>query len=126
MVHALNKGKAGEREACKWLHENLGLKECPSRILDQAREGGADIIIDDFIIEVKRRETLGLKDWWYQVVTARKRHPAKHLIPIVMFRQNRKPWEFLIPAEAIGVKTGFLRITAAVFESYALNLKKGL
>jgi len=39
MVHALNKGKSGEREACKWLFENLAVfkdedAEEPKRILD--------------------------------------------------------------------------------------------
>ena len=124
MVHALNKGKAGEREFCDWLKTNLSI--VTSRNLDQAREGGADVTTDDFLFEVKRRETLALKDWWLQVKVAHNQPRNNHLIPIVCYRQNRKKWQFLIPATYLGLEKGFIHLEEDVFKRWAEGIVKGL
>jgi len=124
MVHALNKGKAGEREFCAWLKENLDIDT--SRNLDQAREGGADVTTDDFLFEVKRRETLDLQSWWNQVVKAQKQTRNNHLIPIVAYRQNRQKWQFLISAQFIGLQKGFIHLEERVFKQWALEIIKGI
>jgi len=112
-LNAIKKGKAGEVEFCKWLYSNLDIKT--ERNYNQS-QGGADIIIDDFIIEVKRREALDLASWWYQVIIAAKKYPEQGLIPIVAFRQNRKVWEFLLPANLItGLDRGYVRCSESVF-----------
>lgn len=124
MVHALNKGKEGERQFCKWLDDNLGIKT--KRILDQAREGGADVATDDFLFEVKRRETLALKDWWMQVKKAQANHTDENIIPVVAFRQNRKPWTFLIPASFIGLEIGYIQLEERTFKRWAQEIVKGV
>ena len=118
-INGIKKGKGGEVEFCKWLDKNLNIKS--ERNYNQS-QGGADIIISDFIIEVKRREVLGLSNWWYQIMIAKKRHEDKNLIPIVAFRQNRKKWEFLLPANLIGLDRGYIRCEEKIFLEFAKTI----
>jgi hypothetical protein len=112
-INGINKGKAGEREAAEWLRKKLNLDIAPQRNLEQTRSGGYDLIgLEPFIFEVKRQETLHLHDWWMQVKRAAS---ATGDIPIVMYRQNRKPWNFLISAKYIGVDAGYLIVNEVVF-----------
>jgi len=120
-LNSTHKGKRGENEFCEWLDKNLGI-DYAEREYNQAK-GGADVIVADFIFEVKRRETLGLGNWWYQVAVAKNRHPDRNLIPVVAFRQNRKAWRFLIPANLLtGVKVGYLECNAEVFVQFAKTI----
>ena len=121
-INSVTKGKRGEVEFCQWLFDNLRI--VVDREYNQS-QGGADIITTDFIFEVKRREVLALNDWWHQVIIASKKYPNKNLIPVVVFRQNRKPWEFLIPANLIlGLDKGFLRCSEQIFLQFATFLMK--
>lgn len=121
-LHAQKKGKRGEVELCEWIQQNLGITT--EREYNQADGGSADIIIENFLIEVKRRESLNLYQWWSQVKNAHKQH-EEFLIPVVAFRQNRKPWEFLIPAEFIKIDRGFLRVSETVFKLWAKKVISG-
>lgn len=88
MVHALNKGKNGEREIINLLKQN-GIN-CVCRNLDQARDGGSDILgIKGLCVEVKRQEKLAIDRWWQQVLKACK----KKQIPVLIYRQSRKTWQ---------------------------------
>lgn len=116
MVKAIDKGKNGEREAAAWLQEHLQLEVLPTRNLDQTREGGYDLLgLQPFAVEVKRCETLSLVAWWRQVKEA----TPHGMCPIVMFRQNRKQWRFLLPARLIGVDIGFIEVGGSVFKEWA-------
>lgn len=118
-LNPVHKGKRGEVEFCQWLDKNLGIDA--EREYNQS-QGGADIIINDFIFEVKRRETLNLKAWWKQVTVAANNRD-KNLIPVVCFRQNRKPWEFLLSASLIGpIDEGFIRLNENVFIEFAKTI----
>lgn len=56
------KGAAGEREICDMIFENLGIEV--HRNLQQTRDGGADIKLKPYSIEVKRRAAIGnIYDW---------------------------------------------------------------
>jgi hypothetical protein len=115
------KGKAGENEACEWLMKHIYDNK---RILHRNRNQtfvGADIVTKPFVIEVKRRETLALDKWWIQInkVRNRMREYDQEWIPVVMFRVNRGPWEFLISAEVIGDTTGWIRIPQNRFIRWA-------
>jgi hypothetical protein len=55
----------GERELSKILTDELGFEV--KRKLGQARDGGDDIQIGKYRIEVKRREALRLDDWCQQI-----------------------------------------------------------
>jgi hypothetical protein len=115
-INGRSKGASGEREFAKWLESVLGLSWTPQRNLEQVRSGGADIIdIFPFIFEVKRCESLSLKDWWVQVVNACSKPDE---IPVVAYRQNRQPWRFLISAKNIGLDKGYIQLDEHVFKPW--------
>lgn len=122
-INVRTKGAQGEREFCKWLYENMNVP-LPQRNLEQVRSGGSDIIeVEPFFFEVKRCETLSLDAWWHQVVVACKKSmldPSP--VPVVCFRQNRKPWEFLISASQIGNDKGHVRLSERVFLEWSSRL----
>lgn len=114
-INVRTKGAAGELEFCRWIYNNMNVP-MPTRNLEQVRSGGSDIIdIEPFYFEVKRCETLSLYGWWIQVRKAVQETCNKNIIPVVAFRQNRKPWEFLIPATFIGAGRGYLRVSERTF-----------
>ena len=108
---------------CAWLKENLNIDV--ERNYNQS-QGGADIETDNFLFEIKRRETLSLNLWWKQVTKAHNSHPRKNeLIKVVAFRKNRSPWQFLISAELIGLDSGFLLASEEVFRDFAARVELG-
>lgn len=114
------KGAAGELELAKWLERMLKLDERPQRNLEQVRSGGSDIIdVYPFYFECKRVEQLDLQSWWNQVLFEC-RKCSYDPVPVVAFRQNRKPWEFLITAGTIGLTQGFVRLREKEFVPWAL------
>lgn len=117
MINVRAKGAAGEREFCDYLLHKFKLDVKPERNLEQVRSGGADIIFPPFAFEIKRCEALKPQAWWSQVKRAvsNPSGPAFGLIPVVAYRQNKKDWEFLIPASYIGVDFGYLHIDEYVF-----------
>ena len=120
-INVRAKGAQGEREFCMWLFENFNVP-MPTRNLEQVRSGGTDIIdVEPFYFEIKRCETLNLDSWWYQVNRACKKAQDDSLIPVVAFRKNRKPWEFLIPSKFIGVKRGYMRLDERCFRKWATD-----
>lgn len=101
-----NKGKRGEKEFTELLAHHLGRIKGKSDIslVHSAHDQGADIYaIDGLAIEVKRHETLNLNSWWRQAEIQADNLGA---IPIVVYRQNRKAWQVLLPASllVIGMK----------------------
>lgn len=120
-INARTKGASGEREFCDYLHTTFALEEKPCRDLEQSRSGGADVICPPFAFEVKRRETLDLSGWWLQISQAvkNKNCSAFGLVPVVAYRQNRKPWEFLIGMEhLIPGSSGFVHVSKTNFERW--------
>ena len=88
---ARNKGAAGERELAGILTDELGFEV--KRKLGQARDGGDDIQIGKYRIEVKRREALRLDDWCQQIEACC--DPQE--VPIVAYRRNGQPWRAVVP-----------------------------
>lgn len=113
-LHAQNKGKEGEREIARAL--NSIIRECllahglpvPDRDVvqrnqNQSAVGGNDLSnCFGLSIEVKRQEQLSINTWWQQTVKAAQ---ANDETPVLIFRQNRKPWRVVtmvwlpLPAE---------------------------
>ncbi|MBL4656272.1 MAG: hypothetical protein JKY33_10670 [Bacteroidia bacterium] len=99
------------------------------RNLEQVRSGGADITnCYPFIFEVKRKQKLDLHSAWIQVKNDcqyiafnRDDEPDFNLIPVVAFRFNHLPWEFLISASLIDLDLGFLRLSENTFKIWALK-----
>lgn len=118
------KGAGFERDVCQWLDSNLNIQT--SRLLGQARDGGADIETEHFLIECKRRENLDLFNWWNQVLIAQKEHDNTEIIPVVVFKQNRKDMEWLIPANLLpNVERGYMRVSCFVFKQFAEGIING-
>lgn len=129
-INSRSKGASGEREFCNWLERNLQIDFKPERNLEQVRSGGADILnCYPFLFEIKRVENLDLMAAWLQVKAAWLRFAKEdvgdstiadaNLIPVVAFRKNRQPWEFLIPACILELDYGYLRLTEVVFRDFA-------
>jgi hypothetical protein len=88
-----DKGAAAEREVCAILAESLGAPI--KRKLGQARDGGDDIEIGKFRIEVKRRETVAIDAWCEQVEAC----TEIGQVPVVVYRRNGKPWRVVLRLE---------------------------
>lgn len=91
MINSRTKGAAGERELAKILSEELNIKV--NRKLDQAREGGDDMQIGKFRIEVKRRENLQPDKWMEQV----EKCAEVGEFGVVAYRRNGQKWRWIIP-----------------------------
>lgn len=81
-----NKGAAGERELAALLSDQLGF--VVKRKLGQARDGGDDLTIQHFRIEIKRRERLEVDKWSEQVEACAQLGE----VPVLMYRRNGQPW----------------------------------
>ena len=86
------KGAGGERELVSILAAEMGIPV--KRILGQARDGGGDIRIGRYLIEVKRQERIALPAWLAQTEAAARRDGGT---PVVAFRTNGQPWRAVIP-----------------------------
>lgn len=96
-INIRSKGQNGEREIIKiiapvvkkyWPAEEVG------RNLDQTRDGGHDIVgVPGFSLEIKRGETLQLKQWWAQTVKQAVRIQAR---PVLLYRQNHRKWRAVV------------------------------
>lgn len=87
------KGMAGENEAASWLQDRLGT--VVKRQLGQARDGGCDLSVGPFRIEVKRRARISSLKWLDQAQAACQ--PGQ--IPVVLCRQDRGEWVVMFRAE---------------------------
>jgi hypothetical protein len=115
-MNVRQKGANGELEAAKWLHKWLRLKEIPQRNLEQVRSGGHDLTgVGKLAVEVKRCEKLAHSMWWDQAC----RECPKNMLPVVMYRQNKKKWKFLISAQTIGIEIGYIELDMEVFIRWA-------
>jgi len=78
------KGANYERDIVHDLADYLGV-DC-ARNLEQTRDGGADIVLDRFVIECKRRAGIAVYDWVDQAQAACKEGQT----PIVVCRADRR------------------------------------
>lgn len=90
-----NKGARGENELAALLSDELGF--VVKRKLGQARDGGDDIQVGKYRLEVKRREALRLDDWCQQIEMAA--GPSEW--PVVVYRRNGQPWRAVVPIELL-------------------------
>ena len=96
MTNAKRKGNAGEVEFCKLIFENLGIDV--HRNLQQTRDGGADIKLKPYSIEVKRRAAIGnIYDRMSQATEGCDLSER----PIVVCRADRKQWLAVMPIEEL-------------------------
>ena len=92
---ARNKGAAAERELATLLSNELGVSI--KRKLGQSREGGDDIQVEHYRLEVKRREALRIDDWCKQIEAAA--GPGEW--PVVVYRRSGQPWRAVVPIQLL-------------------------
>jgi hypothetical protein len=80
------KGATAEREVAAILTDALGF--VVKRQLGQARDGGDDIRVGRWRLEVKRRETLAMDAWSAQVEACAEAGER----PAVIYRRSGQPW----------------------------------
>lgn len=104
-INIRQKGQEGEREVAKLLNgiivEVMRELEFPEeqiaaaattvqRNQNQSAVGGNDLNnCLGLSIEVKRQEQLSVGTWWQQTLKAAERNNE---MPVLIYRQNRKPW----------------------------------
>lgn len=105
MLNVRTKGQEGEREIARKLNAiveevraDLLLSPLPEpafqRNQNQTAVGGDDLSNGfGLSIEVKRQEALSVGAWWRQCCESAVRN---NMVPILMFRQNRKPWRVIM------------------------------
>lgn len=111
------KGARGEREFCKELSAYLG--DTVLRKLDAAREGGEDVQIGAWCIEIKRGEKPNLSVWWQQAVA---NAAAKGSYPALAWRQNRQPWTVRVPQDVLMYGKGVWAPTLDLMWTAVLSL----
>ena len=100
-INSRSKGQRGEREIVKFLQDiaetafmDLG-EPIPTieRNQNQSWQGGYDIVgLDDFIApEVKFCEKLQVDKWWGQAWDQASK-AGRMAMPVLFYRQSRKPW----------------------------------
>jgi len=85
------KGQVGEREFAKIIEDNLGV-EC-KRIIEQTREGGHDLNLWNYAIEIKRAKKMNLSGWWKQTVTNAR---EVNKIPVLAYRIDNMKWHVVM------------------------------
>jgi len=90
------KGANGERELTTLLRERLGNLPGLCRNLDQVRDGGCDIRLPGYAIEVKRAERF-LSAWIAQAEAQ-----AGSDVPVVAWRRNGGRWRCLLVLDVDG------------------------
>jgi Holliday junction resolvase len=88
-----NKGSHAEREIAAILTDQLGF--VVKRNLGQARDGGDDITIGQYRLEIKRQERLQIDAWSQQVEACA--NPSE--VPVVVYRRNGQPWRVCLLLE---------------------------
>jgi hypothetical protein len=82
------RGAETEREVCDEISNGMGWTV--KRELGQARDGGCDIRLAQFVLEVKRRKSIAVYEWVDQAKAA----CAPYEIPVVVCRGDKR--EFLV------------------------------
>lgn len=85
------KGKQGERELARLLSDHLGT--AVKRNLGQSRDGGFDLLIPGWSLEVKRAAMPRVSEWWEQTLMQAEKSKLR---PVLAYRQDFKPWHFVI------------------------------
>lgn len=87
------RGAETEREVCDEIAKATGW--VVKRELGQARDGGCDIRVGSFVVEVKRRKSIAVYEWVDQAIAATK--PGEQ--PVVVCRADKKQFLVIQPLE---------------------------
>ena len=86
-----NKGSRAELQFASMLSDSLGFEI--KRTLGQARDGGADIMLGPYAVQVKHAAKAQVKSWWQQTCT----DAAKcKRVPVLAYKINRQGWRIRV------------------------------
>ena len=88
-LRSRRKGANGEREVCRLLRDMWGV--LVDRLLGQARDGGADVFVRPYRIEVKRRRRISALRYLEQATAAAK--PGERAVSLL--REDGGRWAVL-------------------------------
>ena len=108
-LRSRNKGKRGEREAAAEIRRLFHIEARRGRQFCGSNDS-PDVVTDILGVhfEVKRRETLRLND-----ALAQTAQDAGEKIPVVLYRQNRKPWLAIVRLDDLPLLAVQLYLTLA-------------
>lgn len=86
------KGSSAELQFAAMATEALGEKF--QRKLGQARDGGGDIDIGPFLVEVKAQFVIREREWWKQACASAK---AAGKLPALAYKLHRQGWRVVVP-----------------------------
>lgn len=93
-INSRRKGASGEREAAKWLNDNIG-GSARRGVQYSGSPDSPDVVFDEAIqLEIKRVERINIDTALEQA-----KRDGIGKIPVVMHRRNNKPWQFTLYAE---------------------------
>jgi Holliday junction resolvase len=106
MVHSQRKGAAGEREAAAELRRLFGVAARRGRQFCGSPES-PDVVtdLDGVHFEIKRCEALRLYAALEQAIA-----DARHRIPVVLHRQNNKPWVAIVRLDDLPSLAALLQV----------------
>jgi Holliday junction resolvase len=81
------KGSRAECQLASMLSDDLGFEI--KRTLGQARDGGADILLGPYAVQVKHAAKANLKSWWQQTCTDAAKCKRQ---PVLAYKINRQGW----------------------------------
>lgn len=88
---AKRRGKDGENELARLLTERLGT--VIRRNLGQSRDGGHDLLLPGWSVEVKRAASPQLATWWQQTLLQARNAGTR---PVLAYRLDRGAWCFVV------------------------------
>lgn len=86
------KGKRGERELARLLTAQLGFQVLRN-LTQTRREGGADLDLPGWSLEVKRAALPNIAIWWKQCLEQAERSGTR---PALAYRLDRRPWRVMV------------------------------
>ena len=92
MPNSRVKGRAGEQECCRILRKELPMFHVHRNWMAQSAEGGADVVIPGWAIEIKRHKTAArINDWWVQAAMQAVFFDGL-VRPVLLYRVDRGEW----------------------------------
>ena len=93
MTNSRRKGHDGEREIAGMLREGLDIPGIHRNWMAQSVDGGPDIVLDNWAVEIKRAKVPNIKNWWQQGAYQAKVCNKK---PVLMYRLDRHDWRVMV------------------------------
>ena len=93
MTNSRRKGHDGEREIAGMLREGLDIPGIHRNWMAQSVDGGPDIVLDNWAVEIKRAKVPLINNWWTQCATQAAKCKKK---PVLMYRLDRQDWRVMM------------------------------